>query len=142
MAEVQRTAASLRFHGDDLDPEDISRTLGASPTLGRKKGGIWYTPKGKEMIARTGYWSLSAAEETPADLDQQLTKLFSGLSDDVEAFRKLAARFKGNVFVGLFLSGFNEGLSLSPTILDAIGQRGLVLDLDIYSGTDNHTESD
>lgn len=136
MAEVHRTAASLRFYGDDIDPEEISRILGVWPTKSAKKGGIWITPKGQQMIARTGFWNLSISEESPGDLDKQVTALFSVLSDDLDAFRALAVRFRGNIFVGLFLSGFNEGLSLSPTTVSAIGIRGLVLDLDIYSGGD------
>lgn len=37
MAEVYRSAASLSFSGDDLDPEEISRWLG-KPTKGARKG--------------------------------------------------------------------------------------------------------
>lgn len=134
MAEVHRTTATLRFRGDDIDPEEVSRTLGVQPTKSAKKGGIWITPKGQKIIAGTGFWHLSIPEESPGDLDKQVTELFSMLSDDFDAFRTLAVRFQGNIFVGLFLSGFNEGLSLSPTTVSAIGIRGLVLDLDIYSG--------
>ena len=108
--------------------------LGAQPSKCVKKGGIWTTPGGIEIVARTGHWNLSAPEESPGDLDRQVTALFSGLSRDLDAWRRLAGRFRGNIFAGLFLSGFNEGLSLSPTTLQAIGQRGLVLDLDIYGG--------
>ncbi|WEX87861.1 DUF4279 domain-containing protein [Sinorhizobium garamanticum] len=140
MAEVHRTAASLRFYGDDLDPEEISRTLGAQPTKCAKKGGIWVTPNGKEIVARHGFWHLSATEESPGDLDKQVGALFSALSNDLDAWRALAARFRGNIFVGLFLYGCNEGLGLSPATTSAIGLRGLELDLDIYSGDDTDQE--
>lgn len=140
MAEMHRTAASLRFCGDDIDPEEISRILGAQPTKGVKKGGIWFTPNGKEIVARTGQWNLSTPEESPGDLDKQVTALFSGLSGDLDAWRVLAARFRGDIFVGLFLSGYNEGLGLSPATTSAIGLRGLELELDIYSGEDNDQE--
>ncbi|WP_421505484.1 DUF4279 domain-containing protein [Brucella pseudogrignonensis] len=136
MAEVHRTAASLRFHGDDLDPEEISRILGVQPTKGVKKGGTWTTPKGKEIVAWSGYWMLSAPDESPGELDKQVATLFAALSTDLEAWRALSLRFRGNIFVGLFLSGFNEGQSLSPATTCAIGLRGLELDFDIYSGAD------
>ncbi|AGK59908.1 hypothetical protein HYPDE_41198 [Hyphomicrobium denitrificans 1NES1] len=134
MAEVHETAASLRFHGDDLDPEEISRVLGAQPTRCRKKGGIWITPSGKEKIARTGSWNFAAKKEPPCDLDKQINRIFSDLSDDINAWKVIASRYRGNIFVGLFLSSLNEGLTLSPTTLSAIGSRGLVLGFDIYSG--------
>lgn len=134
MAEVYRTAASLRFHGDDLDPEEISRILGVQPTKGVKKGGTLTTPKGKEVVAWTGFWRLNAPDENPGDLNKQVATLFAALSTDLEVWRALSLRFRGDIFVGLFLSGFNEELSLSPTTTCAIGLRGLVLDLDICSG--------
>lgn len=136
MDKVHRTAASLRFHGDDLDPEEISRILGVQPTKGVKKGGTFTTPKGKEVVAWTGFWRLNAPDEYPRDLDKQVATLFAALSTDLEAWRALSLRFGGNIFVGLFLSGFNEEQSLSPTTTYAIGRRGLALDLDIYSGDD------
>ncbi|MGQ3210372.1 DUF4279 domain-containing protein [Shinella sp.] len=136
MAELHRTAACLRFSGDDLDPEEVSRILGTQPTKGVKKGGTHATPKGKEIVARTGMWTLSTPDESPSDLDKQVAALFSVLDGDLDACRALAVRFHGNIFAGLFLSGFNEGLSLSPAKMRAIGARGLILDLDIYSGDD------
>jgi len=136
MAEMHRTTASLRFHGDVLDPEEISRILGVKPTTCVKKGDLWETPRGAKITARTGYWSLSAPNQNAGNLETQLTEMLSLLSEDLEACRSLAASFRGNIFVGLFLSGFNEGLSLSPTTITAIGLRGLTLDIDVYSGGD------
>jgi len=136
MAEVHRTAMSLRFHGDDLDPEEITRTLGAQPTKCAKMGGTWHTPGGKEILARRGFWNLSIPETSPGDLDGQVSALFSALSDDLGAWRALAGRYHGNIFAGLFLSGFNEGVALSPATASAIGMRGLALELNIYSGND------
>jgi hypothetical protein len=39
------------------------------------------------------------------------------------------------MFCGLFLGDTNEGLSLRPETLARLGERGLVLDLDIYAGS-------
>lgn len=38
MAAVSKTRASLRIFGDDLDPDEISALLSASPTLSGKNG--------------------------------------------------------------------------------------------------------
>lgn len=136
MAELHKTAAALRFGGDDLEPEEISRTLGAPPTMSVKKGGIRKTPNGREYVSRTGIWLLSVPNEAPGDLDKQVVALFSMLTDNLDAWKVLASRYKGDIFAGLFLSGSNEGSSLSSATLHAIGSRGLGLDLDIYSGDD------
>lgn len=140
MPIVSKSVATLRFGGDDLDPDEISEVLGKNPTLGVRKGSVWLTPKGSEVVANSGRWHLRTDEARPADVDQHIAALFSGLTDNLPKWRSLAERYSGNVFVGLFLGRYNEGLSLSAPTLSAIGARGLELDLDIYS--DDNQASD
>lgn len=132
MAELSRTVASLRFFGDDLDPQEITLALGAKPTVGVRKGGVWFTSRGVEKLAPFGSWRLNVADKTPGDLDEQVAALLAPLTDDLEVWRTLTTRFQADIFCGLFLKEGNEGLSLSPKTLAEIGNRGLVLDLDIY----------
>lgn len=132
MGELQRTAVSLRFGGDDLNPDEITRKLGATPSTGARKGAIRLTPKGTEMVARSGIWVLKAAPLSPGDLDRQIAMLLATLSDDLAVWRDIAHRYNGNIFAGLFLASFNEGTSLRPQTLSMLGSRGLALGLDIY----------
>lgn len=134
MADMHETAVSLRFHGDELDPEKLSRELGGVPTTCARKGALQTMPNEREITARTGCWILSVPRERPGDVEKQIGAIFSALSNDRDAWKSLSARYGGNIFVGLFMSGQNEGLSLSPSILDAVASRGLRLDLDIYGG--------
>lgn len=129
---LSRSAASLRFFGDDLDPEEVTSLLGAPPTVGARKGGVWHTSRGVEKVARTGSWRLQGPRREPGDLDAQVTALLAPLTVDLGVWKALAERFKGDIFCGLFLEETNEGLSLTPETLAAIGNRGLTLDLDIY----------
>jgi len=77
------------------------------------------------------------AERCPAaDLDAQIGILLSKMNDDLEAWQTLAGRFRGRVFCGVFLASGNDGLTLRPETQLMIGQRGLMLDLDIYEQTD------
>ena len=59
--------------------------------------------------------------------------MFRLLTSDLTVWKELGDRHAGHLFVGLFLAHGNEGLSISPTSLAAIAERGLALDLDIYS---------
>jgi Domain of unknown function (DUF4279) len=136
MAEIYRSVTSLSFSGDDLDPDEISRWLG-KPTKGVRKGGALLTPAGREGISRTGIWLLKTEEVQPGDIDQQVRALFSGLSEDFGIWKDFADRYRGRIFVGLFLKGSNEGLGISHQTLSAISVRGLELDLDVYSGDGN-----
>lgn len=132
MGTPESSAASIGFYGDDLVPSEITRLLGCKPTVGVAKGGTWITQMGAEKVARTGSWRVLAERRAPADLDGQIKHLLSGINNDLEAWRSLAGRFRGRVFCGLFLASSNDGLTLQPETLLMIGERGLVLDLDIY----------
>ncbi len=122
MAEIYRSAASLSFSGDDLDPDEITRWLGKPK--GASKGGVLLTPAGKERISHTGIWLLKADDAQPADVDGQVRTLFSGLSEEFDIWKDFADRYRGRIFIGLFLKGSNEGVGISPRTLSAISARG------------------
>ena len=132
MGALHKTAASLRFFGDDIDPDEITARLGAAPTVGVRKGGTWQTDLGVSKPARTGSWRLSAERRDPGDLDGQIGALLDGLNDDLSVWQDLTTRFQADLFCGLFLQERNEGLSLSPGTIRDLGRRGLALSLDIY----------
>ena len=132
MGPLEKTAASLRFFGDDLDPAEITARLQGTPTVGVKKGGTWLTSRGSEKVAQKGSWRLTTPRRSPGDLDAQIDELFAQLTTDTTVWRDLATRFQADIFCGLFLSGGNQGTSLMPETLMAVGARGLVLNFDIY----------
>lgn len=136
MGALHRTAASLRFFGDDLDPDEITGLLGGQPTVGARKGGVWLTSRGVEKPSYQGQWRISVERRSPGDLDAQIAEIFGRLTSDVAVWKNLSQRFQADVFCGLFLEESNEGMSLSPDTLIAVGSRGLTLDLDIYGPED------
>jgi len=137
MGELSETAASLRFGGDDLDPAEVSRLLGATPTLAYRKGEPWLTPNGQKIIGRTGVWMLGIERVRPGSLDRQIADLLAPLSQDLVVWNDLSRRFGGVIFSGLFLESGNEGIGLQPQTMLALGSRGLGLDMDIYGATDD-----
>lgn len=137
MPELHRTAASLRFFGDDLDPDEITRLLGAQPTVGVKKGAVWRTSLGAKKTAYKGQWRLTVERRSPGDLDGQVAELFAALTTDLTVWNELSRRFQADIFCGLFLNEFNEGISLSRETLTAVGSRALSLDMDIYAPNDD-----
>jgi hypothetical protein len=139
MGILQRSAASLGFYGDDLDPTEITTCLGIEPTVGVRKGSLWRTARGIEKVSNRGSWRLLADDCQPGDLDSQIKWLLSSLSSDIQGCRRLAESFRGRVFCGLFLASSNEGLSLSHETLSMLAERRLTLDLDIYGYKDDAT---
>ncbi len=129
---LHRSEALVGFYGDNLDPEEITARLGAEPTVGVRKGSVWLTSLGVQKIAHTGSWRLEAKTREPADLDGQINELLEGLVNDLAIWRLFANQYRAVIFCGLFLSSGNESLKLRPETLFRIGERGLILDLDIY----------
>jgi hypothetical protein len=138
MAHLQRSVVTLRIGGDDLVPNEISALLGASPTDAVVKGQeIIGRKTGKVRIAKSGLWRLHAKDREPEDMDGQIQEILSQMTNDLTIWKKIGSRFQIDLFCGLFLRTGNEGLTLSPQSLLALGARGIEMGLDIYSGDDD-----
>lgn len=143
MAHLSRSKATLRIAGDDLDPEEISRQLGCKPTTAQRKGeAIVHRKTGHTRIALFGQWRLEAAPREPEDIDGQISEILGQLSDDPEIWRSIGQRYKVDLFCGLFMKTGNEGLSLSPSSLHALGVRQIEIGFDIYGPDDDVARSD
>lgn len=134
MPALEKTKATLRIHGDDLIPDEVSRLLGAQPDNARTRGEILIgKASGRSRVARTGVWSLRAQDRSPGDLDAQIDDIFVRLGDDPAVWAQLQSRFELNLFCGLFMGGRNEGETISAANLRLLGERGIELQLDIYT---------
>jgi hypothetical protein len=132
MAIISETAVTLRFMGDDLDPSEVSRLLGAEAD-GHRKGDRRFTSKdGHVALWKTSGWILKTERAMPGDLDGQISALLGRLTDDLDVWRDLSRRYRGDVFIGLFMIEGNEGIGLSATSLQNLAERGLGIDFDIY----------
>jgi hypothetical protein len=133
MAQLHQSMASLRIFGDDLIPGEITELLGCQPTDSYAKGQIVRGEKtGREYVKQTGMWQLEATDHQPGDLDQQIAELLGKVTDDLRIWVSLSEQFSIDIFCGLFMEKGNEGISISPDTLLALGQRRLELGLDIY----------
>lgn len=131
MAHIQKSVASLRIFGDSLVPSEITRLLGCEPTESTQKGEAIQSHSG-ERIAKHGSWRLHAPPCEPENLDHQVSWLLSRLSNDLEVWRSLGKEFKIDLFTGLFMGSSNEGFSLSPATMLALGNRGIEIGFDVY----------
>ena len=138
-----RSKASLRISGDTLVPDAVTRLLGCEPTMGRCKGDVIRGKRtGREHIQRTGIWSLHAEDRGSEDLNVQVAEILDRLNPNLEAWAALAKEFRIDLFCGLFMAWWNEGVSLSPYTLAALGSRGIELSLDLYSAPDDEDDAD
>ncbi len=142
MAHVQRSVVTLRIGSDDLIPDEITRLLGATPTKTQTKGEKIVGQKtGHVRIAKMGMWRLCAKDREPEDMDGQIQEILSQTTSDLTVWRSIGEKHQIDLFCGLFLGVSNEGMSLAAKSLAALGERGIELALDIYSGHDDDEPS-
>lgn len=125
-----RTTASLRFKGEDLDPDVLSQSLQCVPSIVFRKGDP--VSKGGRGLRRRGMWALQSRLEESCTLEEHVGDLLCRVTGDLAIWGNLA-RFKPDVFCGLSLTGFNQGAALAPTTMKMLAARGISLELDIYS---------
>ena len=133
MAYLHRSLARLRISGESLLPDEITALLGAKPSRARVKGEPINSRVSNPVLAKIGSCQLAATECEPENVDGQVQEILSQLTDDLSVWTDLGARFGVDLFCGWFMQETNEGLSLSPWTLADLGQRGIVLALDIYA---------
>jgi hypothetical protein len=137
MADLQCSVVTLRIVGDDLIPEEITTLLGVSPSSAQLKGEKMIGRMDAERTAEFGMWRFHVAEREPGDIDGQIGEIFGQMTGDLAVWQGVTKRYKVDLFCGLFLKGSNEGLTLSPKSLAALGERGITMGLDIYSNSRN-----
>lgn len=118
--------------GDSLNPDAISSLLGCRPTLGFVKGQV-EPSKGKPIIRETGGWQLDALGQQPGNIDAHVAELFRRMNKDLFVWRTLSGEYRVELFCLYFTRETDEPVQASPGTLKVLGDRGIRLDLRIYS---------
>ncbi|WP_243367467.1 DUF4279 domain-containing protein [Fundidesulfovibrio soli] len=133
MPALNQSVAALRVHGDFFCPQYITHMLGCEPTYTHSKGETGRSEaSGSVWIRRHSIWTLSAEDRKPADLDAQVAELLGKLTQDLSVWEALRKEHEIDLFVGFFMAESNEGITLPPETLLALGQRGIMIEFDIY----------
>lgn len=94
-------SVSLRFFGDDLDPDKVSRLLGSPPTDSARRGDLVQL-RTRSFTAPSGSWRLSTEQSTD-DIETQLVAMFGRLTDHLSVWQSLTSRFDADLFCKVFL---------------------------------------
>jgi hypothetical protein len=128
------SSISLRFFGDDLDPDELTQILGIEPSIAYRKGDI-FRGKTYDKIYEIGSWRLRG-KRSKTELEEQINQLLDKLPSDFEVWRGLTSRFQADLFCGLWMKRFNRGLNFEVATLQKIAERGLSIGLDVYVDQD------
>jgi hypothetical protein len=133
LGQISKSAAGLRIIGETLVPDEITALLSCQPSASQVKGQVIQGAKtGRERTCHTGSWHLHTGDCEPENLDGQIADLLGRMSGDLQVWKSLASKFRIDLFCGLIMERENEGLRISPEMLYALGERGILLCLDIY----------
>ena len=142
MPTIDRSTVSIRFSGQDLDPDELTRVLSYSTleSIRPQYHTRIHRGRSKSPIEK-GIWSLGYGEIDSVDLELKIETLLNKLTDDLKVWHQIASQYKGNVFCGLFLDGWNRGFELSSELLEKLANRKLKIGFDIYSPVDTWDNS-
>ena len=124
---IDQSTVSIRFIGEGLNPDEISKRLLLTESV---------RPIVKTKGKRTIVWSVGYPEADPDELGRKIEILLDWFTKDITIWKEIAGIYKGEIFCGLFLDGWNRGFELSIELLRAISDRDLSIGFDIYSPTD------
>lgn len=131
---IDETRAAIAIHGDDLDPEEITKMLGCEPTSAHRKG-----DKRTDMSAPalTGEWILSVRGAAPVGPEELTSSLLLRLPTGDALWRTLADRFRVELRFALHLSAYSRGFELSAPLTERISALHASVGFDIYLDTED-----
>ncbi len=87
-------------------------------------------------------WSLRVGYVPGHEFSGTIRKLLGQCTSDLEAWRLLRREARLDLFCGLHLDDWNRGLEIDPDVLALLGDRELLLSLDIYGDSPEEVEED
>lgn len=86
--------------------------------------------------------NLDAIGQQSGDVNAHVAQLFRQVNNDVSAWTALSRDYETDLFCVYFTSEADGGLEVSAETLNALGDRGIKLELHVYSpATKNHISS-
>jgi hypothetical protein len=138
---VDEVGVTLAIYGEELDPEEISRTLGVAPTRAHRRGERPKPRSGKRLGPphresppyKRGGWFLSERGFNEDVIDRVLRQL----PEAPAVWRELGARYEIQLRFGIHMTGWNKGMGISSEQVMRIARIGATMEFDIYAYGDD-----
>ena len=124
------TIGTFRVLGDDLDPPEVTRILGLTPTHAHRKGDAH-----GRFRRRSGFWGIDSRVPRSGTVAQHCTELLAPLVNRADAIRELQRRAW---FVGIHVSTFlgadrvSAPIRVDPDVSSRAAALGITIDVDVY----------
>lgn len=138
---IDKSSVKLKFWGDELVPDELSKLLGIQPDKAWKKGEI-FRGKTYDIVRKAGLWVYSGKRCGDIELEDKIAQLLERLPQSLALWEEVIAQCEGGeLFCGLWLERWNGSVAFPPVLMQQIAERGLTLDLDIYFVGDDEAAS-
>ena len=137
---IDDASASLNIYGENLEPEEITRMLGLSPTHSHRRGER-RRPDGPQFS--TGAWLHRVDSDVAPDApDRALGSLLDRLPSDRSLWIGITQRYEVRIFFRIGFEGWNKGFTLSAHNIQRTADLGVRLDFDLYASENQPPEID
>ena len=126
---VDQTRVTLALYADDLDPDEVSRLLGAQPTTAHRRGA---RRSERSPPYKQGAWLLTVEAQAPTGPDDLVSLLLQRLPSGPEFWGLLQGKYTLKVIFGIFQNTWNRGFNLRAETVQLLAATGAVLEFDIY----------
>lgn len=124
---------TVRFVGDNVEPEMLTSKLGIQPSKTHVKGEL---STGRSSHAYpTGYWGIDSPYSSDQGFEEHLEYLLDILEPKLPILKQLEEMgLSPNFYCGFFAAEKDSDIyiRLDPTILERLGRLGASLDFHIY----------
>jgi hypothetical protein len=89
------------------------------------------------MWRREGGGACRPHTVSPRTFLGQISEILGELPQDPDVWRRLGAKYRIDLFCGVFMGSANDGLSFPGDLLKLLCERSIALNLDIYAPRDD-----
>lgn len=127
---MEEFSIRIRVVGREIDPEEITRLTGITPTDSHRRGdrGGQHCP---DLVRPAGYWSVAVQDDNAERFSERLKELVEKIPNGILR-NQPESGMTVEVFVGLFGIRDQSTFNIDPTTLKMIGDRGWHLVFDLY----------
>jgi hypothetical protein len=136
-ATCERTYVTLRVYSDTIPPEEISSSLGLTPTSTQHKGRV-RNPHGRRPIVQKlhGWFLSSEGRVESRDVRRHLDWLLDQISGAADELTRLTNSVTGGTRADISCAWFSAfghgGPTLSPSQMERMGTLGIDCWFDLY----------
>jgi hypothetical protein len=126
---VDESKVTLALYAEALDPDAVSRLLGAQPTYAHRRG-----ERRSERSAphRQGAWLLAVEGTAPTGPDELIRLLLGRFPADREFWDRLRDNYVVKVVVTVFQKLWNRGFELRAETVALVARTGALMEFDLY----------